>query len=382
AKMVTVNDSKANTAQGYRNLVTGQNNQTDEKTYQANVSGCRNTLSDCNNSIVAGLRNYVGPTENKPDNGSDEEESEGVSERGADNCVVAGYKNSVLMQDALVVGDNNTVTNENGGSGSIVGGVQNTVKAGYNAVFGSTNTVENEFNAVFGRKNTLGSDAGGNIVGGEGNTTNADRSVIGGLNNQVDHSECGVFGRYLQTGRANQLVCGRYNEPDANAMFIVGYDGATSAGTRTNIFTVNKNGTATVFKNPVNAKDVSTKEYVDSAIAGLNVEVKRYLHNITLDCSNSAAMIFYLTFINNNPAPFTNINSAFAKEILNKICKLDFEGSVMYGAITESTYVDTLDNGVYIRLSFTEFSGDLWGSVGCDTSPDSDTITDSVSEIV
>ncbi|MBQ8406579.1 MAG: hypothetical protein IJY38_01555, partial [Clostridia bacterium] len=256
-------------------------------------------------------------------------------------------------------------------------------------------------NAVFGRINTLGSEAGGNIVGGERNSTNAGRSVIGGLNNQVDHSECGVFGRYLQTGRADQLVCGRYNEPDENAMFIVGYDAVVSVGTRTNIFTVNKNGTATVYKDPVknldvatkqyvdnaisnSANDVATKEYVDNAISNLSVggtsEIKRYLHRIVIDCSSNEGVIFYFAFINNNSEPYTFEDytfdeSDFPFELLFKNFKIEVESETLFGFITESYYSGrSLSLECYINeAGYASFYIDLGSG---------DSITDDVFEIV
>ena len=84
-------------------------------------------------------------------------------------------------------------------------------------------------------------------------------------------------GYQTKASSPRQAVFGTLNSDDENALLIVGNGDGNG---RKNVFTVNKDGTTTIAKDPVNDFDVATKKYVDGKT------VKLYKHLITLQNEN------------------------------------------------------------------------------------------------
>ena len=114
-------------------------------------------------------------------------------------------------------------------------------------------------NGSFAGKSNIGTqDPINNIVmgfkslsyGGNGKIAVGDYLELGSLN------YCALFGSNLRAGRANQLICGKYNAYSATDIFIVA-DGTAAPGK--NIFTVNADGTAKLDGNLVQTSDLRLK---------------------------------------------------------------------------------------------------------------------------
>ena len=83
----------------------------------------------------------------------------------------------------------------------------------------------------------------------------------------ASHENSHAGGQGTQTSRENQTVIGEYNTDNSDALLIVG--NGSSSNSKTNAFTVLKDGRATIGKDPSNKMDVATKQYVDTTIANL-----------------------------------------------------------------------------------------------------------------
>ena len=129
---------------------------------------------------------------------------------------------------------------------------------------GEGSYVEGTYNRALGdgaHAEGTGNAAVGNCAHAEGWMTIA--------NQHSSHSS----GRGTIAAGIGQTAVGNYNEIDFNAEFIVG-NGEDNLH-RSTAFKVNTNGTATVQTDPVNNKDVATKQYVDNNIP--DVSTKRDL---------------------------------------------------------------------------------------------------------
>lgn len=104
----------------------------------------------------------------------------------------------------------------------------------------------------------------------EGATTTALENGVGDGSVQLKNAGNVTVGRKaISLGEGlgaygdNQVVVGTYNEQDNTAIFIVG---SGVNGARANALIVSKDGTVQVIKAPINAKDATNKEYVDSVV--------------------------------------------------------------------------------------------------------------------
>ena len=135
-------------------------------------------------------------------------------------------------------------------------GVSVTIESTYNTyspryVFGN-GVSANGFGFIEGRGTQaagIASHAGGqdtyaggsfSLAFGEQAHATGRAAVATGYMTQAEHNYSATFGSGSRSGRANQLVAGRYNAVDSDALFIVG--NGTDATDRYNIFSVNHTG--------------------------------------------------------------------------------------------------------------------------------------------
>lgn len=105
----------------------------------------------------------------------------------------------------------------------------------------------------------------------EGNNTTAsgNESHAEGKNTVASGSVSHAGGLGTIASGSSQTSIGKYNREDVNALLIVGNGSGPSATERSNAFTVNRNGTATVQTNPIEDMDVANKGYVDNLVGSV-----------------------------------------------------------------------------------------------------------------
>lgn len=169
--------------------------------------------------------------------------------------VSIGNTAAALGNNSFVIGTNSEAQNENSfaggnnchaiGLGSFTYGLNNYANANYSFAQGN------------------GVQASGIYSFAIGYSTRAiGASSFAGGSASYANNECSFsFGLRTKTNNNYQVVFGRDNAEDSNAVLIVG--NGTNAS-KSNVFTVNKNGTATVKTNPQKDMDVATKQYTDS----------------------------------------------------------------------------------------------------------------------
>ena len=116
-------------------------------------------------------------------------------------------------------------------------------------------------------------------------------SFTQGYRTKATKNYSSAFGYETQAVGNNQMVVGKYNKLNAEAMFIVGcgnsdtervtgfqvnWDGKVIVG-KNNALVVDKNSNVSVIKNPVNPMEVATKQYVDNIKDTLTEEIKNNL---------------------------------------------------------------------------------------------------------
>ena len=162
----------------------------------------------------------------------------------------AGYHNLTRGQSSAAFGSTNTVS----GDDSMSIGCFNAVGGHESFALGRDNILETASSAslVAGRYNKLSN--GGTIITGSYNDVSAGNSIVVGNHNLINGSDSGAIGVGLKLMDGyGQLVCGKYNVVNPDAMFIVA-DGDDDANRR-NVFQVTIDGDAIV-ENSVCCKDV------------------------------------------------------------------------------------------------------------------------------
>ena len=209
---------QTNEARGNYNFVTGRWNRgigTDVAVFGMN------NIANGQLSLVSGLDN---------------------KENGA-YCFVSGNNNYVSGRANFVAGSLNTIT----GAGSAVFGSQNNVSGDNGcAAFGILHDVNGKKNLVTGQDNTTATNTENNLVVGLNNTVdgNTRNSIISGWKNYVtDTQKVAMFGEGLIAKRDCQTVMGLYNEPDRDALLVIG--NGSDKDNKNNALTLNADGTLT-----------------------------------------------------------------------------------------------------------------------------------------
>lgn len=234
---------------------------------------------------------------------------------------VFGYLNAAQSKGAVAFGGSNIAYgswaaafgfNNEAGYCAFVSGSNNIASGHYADVSGQDNigTGERAFirgagnkiygfsSSVFGNSNVAYEDAKFSFAAGQGNKVYSLYSVAINYNNQAkaqssfaagessqaralgtfvqgnycyaDKQWSRALGYYLNAKLPYQTVIGKYNADVAGSLFLVG-NGTDSGNARKNAFIVYEDGRAAVGKDPTNAMDVATKQYVDNAVTdGIN----------------------------------------------------------------------------------------------------------------
>ena len=164
------------------------------------------------------------------------------------------------------------------GTGSFTSGNDNIASAIGATAFGWDNHADGKYALAAGRGNFAGY-AG--ITLGQGNQGLGLNSINLGMRNKSDikaqatvllgyenegysNYSAAIGNRLITKAKQPQIVVGSYNEVNTDAKFIVG--NGTSDTARKNAFVVYTDGRASVASAPVETKDVTNKDYVDTLI--------------------------------------------------------------------------------------------------------------------
>lgn len=177
----------------------------------------------------------------------------GQYNKGHQWSLVGGYNNTVTAPFVFVAGYNNTVSKQYASAL----GYGNTVDGEASFITGQSSTINSKNSLSSGVNNLIDINAKESIAAGSGNKIYAPHSVALGFKNIINassngrstalgseniigHNYCATFGKELQTGKDNQVIVGRQNVVDDQAVFIVGN------GTANNAFVVKETGDAVV----------------------------------------------------------------------------------------------------------------------------------------
>ena len=202
-----------------------------------------------------------------------------------------GYSTTASESYAHAEGHNTTAS----GSASHAEG-RNTEASGSQAHAEGSNTLASNFNTHAEGNNTqatkneahaegCNTTASGGASHAEGEYTTASgysshaeggNTTASGYSSHAEGGNTVAGGAYSHAGGlgtiasgSSQTSIGKYNREDVNALLIVGNGSGPSATERSNAFTVNRNGTATVQTNPIEDMDVANKGYVDNLVGSV-----------------------------------------------------------------------------------------------------------------
>ena len=134
--------------------------------------------------------------------------------------------------------------------------------------------------AVLGIMNTLKVSSGALLTGANNQVEYAEYSLVAGAYNKILGTEEEEYGKNFVAGQGNQAnaqhqaIVGRYNLPDAEALFIVG-NGENQSNGRSNAFVVKKDGTGYLGDKKVLVEgdvvvDAYTKEEIDAKFGDID----------------------------------------------------------------------------------------------------------------
>jgi len=158
---------------------------------------------------------------------------------------------------------------ESGGGASIGGGINNRIAGAASLVIGQSNITEGDNTLVWGGGNYAGSSGSG--VGGYYNVCESLFSLVAGqrCNSTSSTGYNLLVGQYLDSNTNHEVVFGRYNIQAVGASLVIGSGSGTSS--RENSFVLYNNGVIDLphlnVSNITSVKHVTTKEYVDAAVA-------------------------------------------------------------------------------------------------------------------
>ena len=292
----------------YGSIVAGRNNDARLSEYSA-VFGNKNTSTAKSNfSCMFGNRNIV----------------------GAEHGVAIGYSNQSLAKGAMAFGFENTVTgiysialgfkHKIDGMESLAVGSQNTIdtNGGKSLVAGSGNTVSAPHSAAFGMNNVIAT------------STKNGRSIASGSENVINHNYCATFGKQLETGRDSQIIVGRQNVVDSNAVFIVA-NGTASTGT-SNAFIVKSDGSAEVQTMGETVNSVATRGYVENKVVSQS-NVSQVYDSTSSQAMSGVAVNQALTNFNSVESGVTEQGIIWNKINNHVICVC--EGITLYSSSSE-----------------------------------------------
>lgn len=187
----------------------------------------------------------------------------------AKNSMSLGYRTIVGVEGNSEKAKNSFAHGEeilNAGYASAAFGLRTEVKGAYAFVTGSSSKAYGNSSYAAGN-NALANGWASLAIGNSPKAYGEGALALGGYAKANPDDNPDVIytisiGHNTKATKSYQTALGKFNDTDDNAVLIVGNGSSDSA--RSNAFTVNKIGTASVKKDPINAMDVATKQYVDS----------------------------------------------------------------------------------------------------------------------
>ena len=246
-----------NEALGPLSFVAGQNN---KPTGKRTAAFGRGNVVNGENAAAFGLENNIG--------------------ENATNSVAFGELNEITSSHSLTSGINNNIA----GAGSIASGYNNSLNSNGGCAFGRLNEVYGTHSGCIGNENIVNKSY--SVALNSNNTVNGEKSLVIGSYNTVNgmHSFAGgnscvigengkstfCLGRVLKSDVPYQTVVGQYNNPNTDALFVVGSGVDNASWGRKNAFTVHKDGHAEVQLVSTDSDlSVINKQYLESVLSKL-----------------------------------------------------------------------------------------------------------------
>lgn len=274
-------------AEGNNNIASGQGAHAEGLNTQATEEA---THSEGNTTKATGINAHA--EGNQTEASGDTSHSEGYNTKATGGMSHSeGYSTTASNSYAHAEGRDTTAS----GNASHAEGA-NTKASGSQAHAEGSNTLASNFNTHAEGNNTqatkneahaegCNTTASGGASHAEGEDTTASgysshaeggNTVAGGYSSHAEGRNTVAGGEYSHAGGlgtiasgSSQTSIGKYNREDVNALLIIGNGTGPSATERSNAFTVNRNGTATVQTNPIEDMDVANKGYVDNLVGGV-----------------------------------------------------------------------------------------------------------------
>lgn len=201
----------------------------------------------------------------------------GNSRAGANYTVAIGYDNVADAEYGTAIGKGNRVSGSSGfaaGNGTCAGGIQS-VAMGFQSY-----SMGNYSFALGGGALTLTDEEMQQLSGEDAPAkavilylskyqTDSDSfhmalgkgATVTGKNNLATGDFSSAHGEGNVAGPSHQFVVGKFNSPDSTSVFQVGY--GTDSSSRTNLFSVNKDGGATLKGSLSQSSDIRLKENIE-----------------------------------------------------------------------------------------------------------------------
>ena len=184
-----------------------------------------------------------------------------------------GYKTTASGYGSHAEGRETTASNDF----AHAEGRSTTASGEYSHAEGEQTKASNTWAHAEGYKTTA-SGYGSHAEGRETTASN-DFAHAEGRNTKALHKNSHAAGLGTITGRDSQTVVGQYNSADTNALLVVGNGDKDTK--RSNAFTVNADGTATIGTAPVEPMDVVNKQYLEDKLASDNFNPSGTYENLT-----------------------------------------------------------------------------------------------------
>lgn len=217
-----------------------------------------------------------------------------------------GHKTTASGKYSHAEGDSTTAS----GLGSHAEGKSSAASGDYSKALGNnTEASGNQSLSLGAQTKARGASS---ISAGVNTVAEGAASLVGGTNSTVNGSNAFAWGLGLESNADGQSVLGRYNVPNAEALFQVGNG---SSASHVNAFEVLSDGRAKVRTAPTESNDVATKAYVDTKVSEAGGS-KLYRHDIKLDGYEGDNYQVFFTLIDTNASKYTQntladaINSA------------------------------------------------------------------------
>lgn len=198
---------------------------------------------------------------------------------------IPGYENVTSLEVGKAVGNKGSMAlcwqTLASGESSLSQGSQ-TLALGDRSHAEGTKTIAAGGNAHAEGERTVAAGYASHAEGtGSRTTETASYAHAEGTNTVAEHSSSHTEGSGTVSGRSNQTVVGEYNKKDPNAMFVVGNGSGTDDEERSNAFSVNKDGRATIGAPPIEEMDIVNKGFLENFVSsaganGLSIYAANY----------------------------------------------------------------------------------------------------------